>query len=438
MASRSTIGIVAVVIVVAIGLTVYFLLQQSSQSSVPAVLSSINTYGANMRALLENSSPYGNPLLGNNETDSALRGLVNLSYDSNWTKANLTTLAAESIGRSGRGQAIYAFAEFGLPVNGSNGQSLIPGNFSTVESLYTLDYTGDTILQIEVSLARAFDLGLFHGMQRPSHVNGLGLALPLESSSGAISVSTPLETNYTDVLPSTPLGWLGVAINVPTQSALQSLLAGQSITGNIITSTGNVPVVVTPQQFFYALSFNQYAGYTAGQIIYSKSIAPRIMLIGYINNTLVINAGNIPPVGGSALVSVDGKQEPYTRYYNFFLVRMPLSIGMHSISVSVDNQSLNSPFWVNPDLDVGGFVTTSNSSFSIKNLYYKNITISNLSASGAVSYRLSGALTLSYNQTQTFNVSTAQPCAEGAPQMITLSFTTNYGPAQYTINTRCY
>ncbi|MCW6159660.1 MAG: hypothetical protein LVQ95_01050 [Candidatus Micrarchaeales archaeon] len=321
--------------------------------------------------------------------------------------------------------------------NITNNQSIfLPPNYHIRDNL-----SGSVILLYLSTLGQLYQLFGNSSTEQSTESNGVGVVEEEpQAQGGSIELSSNLPSRIEDNFSTIPLGWLALGINVYS-SKMQALIAGNPVQ---IRSQSKQAVTLTPDQFFFALAFDQYAGYYISESEGMTGITPYISMITYFNDSLVVNGGNIDPaVAGNAVIYLDGKQAAYKRYYNFYVINGALAIGMHNVTLKLGNQTLAAKFYVNPNLEVNDFYVVSRSAahFSVKDVNYRSITISNLTLypieNSNLSYSSSTPITLIQNQGINISINSSSPCSIPETVALGLTFDTDYGKASYQLVGPC-
>ena len=279
---------------------------------------------------------------------------------------------------------LVAFYNLGLLDLGANAQNysviiknqalFIPARVSPLQSMYELQAYGAGILLDSQALGILFSMQQFTSPPINTHSipsNDLGVGLAALPSAAMVSLTTISNGSFYDLVSGSTLstGWLEL-----------------TYASNPGYGFVNINNTAFDNKFFYVLSLSQYASYYASQMFYNKSIAPNLDFIGYMNNTVVVNLGDINLTNPQISLYIDGNKTQYSRYYNYLVIYgKHLGIGLHTIRVDVNNSQSTQNFYVSPvGLSEPLLSHAGTLSFSIPNLYPTSLNVSNISVSGGV------------------------------------------------------
>ena len=371
----------------------------------------IENYGGNLRYLLSNKTTffsalnvssetydaYGDPVgVRQSSTNDTLMltygGLYNISHTSStlswFFNFNGSTQSKFGMYNWGgynpmiRGAVLVTVDYLGIPViNQVTGRLLVPTASSDLGSFYQLQAWASSILSTTVSLVALYQDNLFnvvrskcpHYSPQNSTVSEELLCyskLPRSSVGSAMAVIGPEGVGT----------WAGTGIlNTTLPAALSPNLEDGWL--NLALAVGNVRINQTEA---YAMVLPEYSSDFASEMFYNKTIHPNINFIGYSSNELVVDLGNIELNSSAAIrLYVDGNQTDYSRYYNFVESNIPLGIGLHRISATIGNVSLNQNLYVSPAVmePMGETLNTNGTlTFELNNQYlmqaaYRNYSV---------------------------------------------------------------
>ncbi len=221
--------------------------------------------------------------------------------------------------------------------------------------------------------------------------------------------------------------------------------ANCTIRGSPISQSNYTAYNVSPLQQFYMYSFLQYESDMVSQLFYNKSIQPHIGLIGYYANETLIDMDNLdlanrtPPI-----IRIDGNEVGYSRYSNFFLINVPLSMGNHTVSFSGSGASAVGTLSIQPYLPITAYLASNSTNSSLalflpSAMKYPDISklynLSLLNASGAIIHDY-GNVTVGQSYT-IINSTDVAPCAQGSTEAFGLKFGTVYGNSSYVVYVKC-
>ena len=310
--------------------------------------------------------------------------------------------------------AFYSLGFLGAGAAGSNlpnynnlflehQEMIIPQEVSPLQSMYELNGYGLDILLIAQELGSVFHsnylgVSVFHSNylgNTPSNyttvpTNNLGVGMGVftgaggvTGAGGAYTTTTLLNGSFYDLISGSQMsnGWIVLST------------AAQSIRGEGFPEINNRTYT---NNLFYTFSLGQYSTYYISEIFYNQTIAPNIDFFGYLNNTIIINLGNLNLTDPQITLYLDGNLTNYTRHYNYLIVyNKHLSTGYHKIGVTIGNLPLAANVYVSPTILSSPILThatyqngnyTDNSSliFSIPNPYSLPLNVTNLSVIGGV------------------------------------------------------
>ena len=377
----------------------------------------ILAYGSNLRYMLANRSAYY-AAFGNQSASVALyANLTEMANDSQSLSSALKFIGASSSSANNtylyfynplvRIKELNTLSTTGFVIfNTSNhaavttqnlskysSQLLVPENVSDLQSLFELKGYGINTLLVASTLESLFKIGYF---------NGFGI---LGSSSGNATISKlPSETNpdmSLALLPSDPQMMGTIALTTILNGSIYDSVSGAGVQSSWIvlgevTSLGSgfkgVNNATYLNKLFYKLSLDQYATYEMAQMLYNRSIGPNIDFFGYINDTALINLGNMNPADQHVSLYIDGNQVNYTRYYNYLIVyNEKLGVGYHTVKAVIDNSTLSANAYIEPaalpeDILVNQYFNSPSSylTFTIRNIFSAPLNITNVSVTRGI------------------------------------------------------
>jgi hypothetical protein len=373
----------ALVVLLAVVVLYYFLFSANigNANALRSLNGKIYEYGGNMRYLLANASLY-NAALGKS-TSSVSYGLISSEVQNqssvlgafqgpikeskyldgsilgtNWGVYRPFLRATILVGISYLGlDPISKIAPNNKPV------LIVPKNVNDLESIYELSSSYISVMLSAQQLGDAFRYGLFNSSEDGKVYPSIGIAtgIPaLPSSIGMTNVFAPSFPYSTQITSS----WLSIMLSKGINPA--------NITG----------LNITTRELFYSFALNQYYNYFFSQMLYNQSIEPTITFVGYENDALVVNLGNLNLTKSYAIsLYIDGNQTNYTKYYNTLIAKTNLGVGFHNITVSLNGNALSQRLYVSP-LSISSTIYSGNYLYLyLSNAYYKNISISNISLS---------------------------------------------------------
>ena len=380
--------------------------------------SKIQLYGGNLRYLLANESVYNDALVGTNTSNLQAASAVyetlplmsspqsNLS--SVFTFGNYASYPSGQQSSAPTNQELsrydwynynpimrtieidtlfnLGFLTFGSDVQNNylilqDQKLFIPQKVSTLQSMYELQSYGVGILLSAESLSQLFNMteyphGLFFGQNISAArlpVNALGVGISAFPAAGPAALTSMANGSFYDVISGSDIsnGWP------------ESLYVLYGSGGHGIPDINNNTF---DSNFFYTLALNQYVYYYSSQIFYNQTILPNIDFIGYLNNTLIINLGNLNLTNPQISLSIGGNQTTFKRYYNYLIVdNKHLATGYHKVVADVNGLALSQSFYVSPViLGLPYYSYSGHLSFSIPNPYPSSLNITNVSVRGGV------------------------------------------------------
>ena len=266
-------------------------------------------------------------------------------------------------------------------------QMIIPQKVSPLQSIYELNGYGLDILLISQELASVFHSNYLGNIPTnytivPTNNLGVGIGVVMDAV-GTYTTTTLLNGSFYDLVSGSQLsnGWIVLS------TTLQSIKGEGFPEINNRTYTNNL---------FYTFSLGQYATYYISEIFYNKTIEPNIDFFGYLNNTIIINLGNLNLTDPQITLYIDGNLTNYIRHYNYLIVyNKHLSIGYHKIGIMIGNMPLAASVYVSPTIlsspilahatyQNGNYTDNSSLVFRIPNPYPLPLNVTNLSVIGGV------------------------------------------------------
>ena len=265
---------------------------------------------------------------------------------------------------------------------------IIPRKVSPLQSIYELNGYGLDILLIAQELIYLFHSNYLRSAPStytvaPANNIGVGIGM-LTYGGGTYATTTLLNGSFYDIVSGSQLsnGWIAVS------TAAQSIRMEGFPEIDNSTYTNNL---------FYAFSLGQYSTYYISEIFYNRTIEPNIDFFGYLNNTIILNLGNLDLANPQITLYIDGNRTKYVRHYNYLIVyNKHLNTGYHRIAVTISNMSLSASVYISPILlsypllsprsyQNGNYANNGSLSFEIYNPYQFLLNVTNLSVSGGVS-----------------------------------------------------
>ncbi len=406
------IGIISIFVIIAVTiLLINYKVSTDNAMALQQLNQKISNYGTNIRYLLSNKSSfvnttnigeYENVSLGSNNQSSIgdILPLANLNYAqiNNFTNAlnNYDWYVSSPIIR---GILINELFVYGLPVINpyqtnktdiffpQHYQLLVPVQASNLESLYELKGVGSFIFLNGVSLAKLSGQNAFSIINpyNGPNISTTGFTISMIPVSGLFFSNTGLtsilnKSNFYDDISLSQLGngWISLVFAIDDSY------------GKVINAT-------VMRNLFYSIAIQDYFGYLNSEILYNTTISPNIDFVGYQNNTLIINLGNLNLSNPKVKLYIDGNATNYTRYWNFLLIKNKhLGIGWHEISVTINNLTVSQNIYNSPALVTNQSLNTSGYlSFYIYNPYQSNLTIYNITVVRGLTQKLNLSPTLS-------------------------------------------
>lgn len=418
-----------IVIIVYAAITLYSNYQVSTDNKMAlnSLNAKIQTYGGNLRYMLANKSAFYSAMTTNAsptnysylQIEAAYQNLAAMSTPQQNITSALTlvksathsgTIKSQINSSSLKGvnkidwyahSQIARLAELatfdslgtftGTDITGQAQQQIIPQKVSSLQSLYELQSMGINILFIAQVFVSLFDSNYFVSAQanrtHSASANSLGVGLGIlpKPDSGTATSTTILDGSLYDTL----------SLASISNGLLESLYTMPAYGGPGFPKVNNNTYT---SRVFYRLALTQYSSYYDAEIFYNHTIEPNIDLFGYLNDTVILNLGNLNLTNPQITVYIDGNKTPsYTRYYNYLVIyNKHLGIGYHKIQVTVDALSLTTNVYVSPTLLNNPVLSHaiyyqnntntgfSSLSFSITNPYPSSLNITNLTISSGI------------------------------------------------------
>ena len=265
---------------------------------------------------------------------------------------------------------------------------IIPQKVSPLQSIYELNGYGLDILLIAQELVSVFNNN-YLGSTPSNHTIvladnlGTGMGI-LAGGGGTYATTTMLNGSFYDLVSGSQFsnGWIAIS------TAVQSV-RGEGFPGiNNNTYTNNL---------FYTFSLGQYSTYYISEIFYNRTIEPNIDFFGYLNNTIILNLGNLNLTNPQIALYIDSNRTVYVRHYNYLIVYdNHLNAGYHRIAVTISNMTLSANVYISPIMlsspllshssyQNGNYTNNGSLAFGISNPYQSPLNITNLSVSGGAS-----------------------------------------------------
>jgi len=404
MVPKVLLGILVLIVVIAAGLSYAYINMNSTNSGNSAALSSLNeritAYGSNFRYMLhhnvsgvsQNLSAYVNM----SNTQPSIYGAVKSLYKKytglsqiNSTNWNMQNPSVRYIVLN----ASYTLGLFGgMNLTDIEAHNIVPSDITPLQLFFSLGITGNAIYLVAQNLIWLYNNMYFNALSTrtingssfeqnvPVNDLGVGIAVIPELPSLVHPEAVTSELNVTfydslslDFSPS----WLELMYSIYGIDGLGFPLINNS------TATGRLA---------YVLATAEYSGYYASEMLYNRTISPGINFIGYLNNTLMLDMGNLNLNNTNISIYIDGNQTSYNRYYNLVLVyNKHLGVGEHTIRAVVNGISMADGLYVSPVLPTDIVLlepastpsnktnVTADLSFSIYNPYPTNMVVSNIS-----------------------------------------------------------
>ena len=379
--------------------------------------SGILEYGGNLRYMLANRSAYY-AAFGNQSASVAL--YANLTEMANGSQSLSSALKFSGVtpvslnnaylylySPEARAKELNTLSTIGFVIfNTSNytvvttqnlskysSQLLVPENVSDLQSLFELNGYSLNFLLLTNTLRSLLESGYFNGFSRlgissgnatisklPSEPNpGISLALlPFPSKMmGTIALTTIMNGSIYDSVSGAgaPIGDIALGEVISLRSGFEGV--------------NNATYL---NRLFYELSLDQYSSYEMVQMLYNRSIGPNIDFFGYVNDTAVVNLGNMNLTDPQVSLYIDGNKVNYSRYYNYLVVyNENLSVGYHTVKAVVDNSALSARVYIEPAALPGGILVSQNYNnsngyltFTIYNVFSTPLNITNVSVTRGI------------------------------------------------------
>lgn len=379
--------------------------------------SGILEYGGNLRYMLANRSAYY-AAFGNQSASVAL--YANLTEMANGSQSLSSALKFSGVtpassnnaylylySPEARAKELNTLSTIGFVIfNTSNytvvttqnlskysSQLLVPENVSDLQSLFELNGYSLNVLLLTNTLRSLLESGYFNGFSRLgiSSGNATISKLPSESNPGISLALLPFPSKMMGTIALTTI--LNGSIYDSVSGAGAPI--GDIALGEVISLRSGFEGVNNAtylNRLFYELSLDQYASYEMAQMLYNRSIGPNIDFFGYVNDTAVVNLGNMNLTDPQVSLYIDGNKVNYSRYYNYLVVyNENLSVGYHTVKAVVDNSTLSARVYIEPAALPGGILVSQNYNnsngyltFTIYNVFSTPLNITNVSVTRGI------------------------------------------------------
>ena len=422
MSLKIIFGVLVLIVIIA-GLYYYNVnnVKKDNAKALSLLNSNIKTYGSNVRYLLANSSAYysafgkNSPYInfGNNRSSDFLNTFINLSD----TKPDIYSIISQAFNKSNSsalsqinntdfynldswviGQSSFLPIIYSLGYYEVNYTYFIshfaPKGIDDLQMSFSMILTGQVIDYDAFALVMLYGDNYFNLNHNPNEIGfpsihnipvndlGIGIAMSINKSlSGAITTGWTITTeldfnssygNYMTVMPSE---WLA-SMYLESNNGVASGDTSPQLYNN-----------TSMKKLAYILATVNYLNFYDLEMLYNRTISPEIMFIGYMNNTVLVNLGNLNLSTKNISVSIDGNQTGYERLYNLLLIKNKhLDVGEHVVNVSVDGRSMNGDVYVSPVLPSNISLSEPNVSYSEHISNYTNETTAYLSFNIANNY----------------------------------------------------
>jgi hypothetical protein len=228
-----------------------------------------------------------------------------------------------------------------------NEHIIVPKNTSTLRAMYTLSGVEiDEFLVVDIF----YNFVLRQTNSNSITVNnsainsGIGIGFVAGSDKNPVATTTLLNGSFYDI----------ASLSQESNNYIvERYMKSGFFKGRGFSGIDNATYL---NNLFYMLSLNQYMSFFTSEIFYNKTIEPNIDFFGYLNNTSIINLGNLNLNNPNITVYIDGNLSNYKRYYNYLIVyNKHLSIGYHKIKVVIGNSSLSALVYISPTLPIVSF-----------------------------------------------------------------------------------
>ncbi len=376
----------------------------------------ILAYGSNLRYMLANRSAYY-AAFGNQSASVALyANLTEMANDSQSLSSALKFIGVSPASANNtylylyspsvRAKELNTLSTIGFVIfNTSNhtavttqnlskysSQLLVPENVSDLQSLFELKGYALNVPLSTDTLRSLLESRYFNGLSG------------LDISSGNVTISKlPSEANpgmSLAMLPFPPIMIGTIALTTILNGSIYDSVSGAGVPSSWIalgevTSLGSgfkgANNATYLSELFYKLSLNQYVYYEMAQMLYNRSIGPNIDSFGYINDTALVNLGNMNLTDPHVSLYIDGNQVNYSRYYNYLIVyNEKLGVGYHTVKAVVDNSTLSANVYIDPATLPGGILvyqnygTSSYLTFTISDVFSTPLNIANVSVTRGI------------------------------------------------------
>lgn len=361
----------------------------------------------------------------------------------NSTLSNYSSVASQALNPS---ECTATFSE----LNGDFNTPIIVPNSA---SFYELAYAKEELLLSAETLGQFFKYDLSSG--NPNNTSYLlGAYFPVDAKGEIMNVYLTSTSNgtakpYQLSLGSFSADWLLLSSEATSRS-LGAILSGEDATYTVNSTTGTI----TPQQFFYALAFSQYAGDQMYNALHGYELPPGIAMAIYQGGHLLVDLENVNPLASNFTVIVDGKSMSYVRYYNFIIVNASLDVGNQSIEINEGTRSYNATLYVNPAISISSKSISTNGTLSlsvvnpvsakINGININSFTLSNSTVvPSPVTMKNPNVQTTPKNGTLVpntpfnFLVTGLSNCAPGASTEVNMTIYSNLGEGKYYLLGSC-
>ena len=443
---------IIIIVIAGVSLSYYsnYYIASHNELALRSLNNKILMYGGSLRYILANQSEYNSTFFGKNKSLNnqsyvhaviLYKTLVSMSkpqsnissmamFDNFSSNGSLSTVSVSEIDKfnfyrntfmnslvlsslwnlgvlmSTRGSNLpnYTYTDYNN-INLENEKSIVPSKISTLRAMYTLSGAGINDLlasYIIVNTYSKYNNLVFVPMSTANTnvtANNTGISIGFVAGGDATPVvtTTLLNGSFYDI----------ASFSQVSNDNIETYIKSGFLKGKGFQGIDNETYL---NNLFYMQSLNQYVSFFISEIFYNKTIEPNIDFFGYLNNTSIINLGNLNLNNPNITVYIDGNLSSYERYYNYLVVyNKHLSIGYHKIKVVVENSSLSAVIYISPILPNDGFLSKSfyqvvepiaeyNSSYNysscnskcfvlslnILNTYSKPLVVENISIVGGV------------------------------------------------------
>ncbi len=412
MVSKAVIGI-AVLVIIILGIIAYSYSTYKTNSDNAIALSSLNqkitSYGANLRYVFGNNSAYqdvfnysqngyfANLTKTQPSIYSAISSFSSQSSQYNISNANSSDwytqypLLSQIVLNATNVLGLFS----GTTLAEVERYNIVPSGLSSLQLAFSLELSGKSVIYFANVLMLLYKGNYFYPLSaksiNSSHyariipVNNLGVGIATIPVGGAFSspgsVTTELNGTFYNDLSASDL----------STSWLKLIYELHGFYGEGFPQINNSTAM---NKLAYMIATSNYFGYYASEMLYNRTIYPEVTFIGYLNNTIMLDLGNIAPNDTNVSVYIDGNNTAYKKYYDIVVANRHLGVGEHSINLVIDGTSATYGFYVSPVLPSSPDIMIVNSgnnqtgstntitadlSFYINNPYASNMIISNIS-----------------------------------------------------------